>query len=160
VRRPARCATIVHKAGADAAIAACDWIGILRNSNNRDMTLLDNTITPSFIVKYLDQYVIGQDDAKKTVAVAVYLHFKKIARSRQDATAIVKSNVLLVGPSGTGKTLLCETLSRFLGVPFVTSEATALAQSRYVNDEIEAILQRLVDKAEGSWKEPSMGLSS
>jgi ATP-dependent Clp protease ATP-binding subunit ClpX len=113
------------------------------------MTLLDKTITPSFIVNYLDQYVIGQDDAKKTVAVAVYLHFKKIARAQQDETAIVKSNVLLVGPSGTGKTLVCETLARFLGVPFVTSEATALAQSRYVNDEIEAILQRLVDRAEG-----------
>ena len=131
---------------------------MLRNSNNRDITLLDNTITPSFIVNYLDQYVIGQDDAKKTVAVAVYLHFKKIARSQQDATAIVKSNVLLVGPSGTGKTLLCETLSRFLGVPFVTSEATALAQSRYVNDEIEAILQRLVDKAEGNVERAQNGI--
>ena len=62
---------------------------------------------------------------------------------------IAKSNVLLIGPSGTGKTLLCETLSRILGVPFVTAEATSLAQTRYVNDEIEAILQRLVDKAGG-----------
>jgi ATP-dependent Clp protease ATP-binding subunit ClpX len=122
------------------------------------MSLLDNAITPSFIVKYLDQYVIGQDDAKKTVAVAVYLHFRKIARSQKDATAIVKSNVLLVGPSGCGKTLLCETLSRFLGVPFVTSEATALAQSRYVNDEIEAILRRLVDKAEGSIDKAQNGI--
>ncbi len=111
--------------------------------------VLNQTITPSFIVSHLDQYVIGQDEAKKVVAVAVYAHFKKIAKSAQDKTAVAKSNVLLIGPSGTGKTLLCETLSRILDVPFVTAEATALAQSRYVNEEIEAILQRLVDKAGG-----------
>ena len=111
--------------------------------------MLKKAITPSFIVKYLDQYVIGQDDAKKTVAVTVYSHFKTIAKSQRDGTAITKSNVLLIGPSGTGKTLLCETLSQALGVPFVTAEATALAQSRYVNEEIEAVLQRLVDKAGG-----------
>ena len=111
--------------------------------------MLDKAITPSFIVKYLDQYVIGQDDAKKTVAVTVYSHFRKIAKSQQDSTSISKSNVLLIGPTGTGKTLMCETLSGALGVPFVTAEATALAQSRYVNEEIEAVLQRLVDKAGG-----------
>ena len=104
---------------------------------------------PSQIVKVLDQYVIGQDEAKKTLAVAVYSHFKKIAKSERDGVPIVKSNVLLIGPSGTGKTLMCETLSRMLGVPFVTAEATSLAQTRYVNEEIDAILQRLVDKAGG-----------
>ena len=111
--------------------------------------MLDKAITPSYIVKYLDQYVIGQDDAKKTVAVTVYSHFKKVAKSQQDSTSISKSNVLLIGPTGTGKTLMCETLSGALGVPFVTAEATALAQSRYVNEEIEAVLQRLVEKAGG-----------
>src|SRR5450755_2678921 len=124
---------------------------ILREAAFRpeDDALLDKAITPSFIVKYLDQYVIGQDDAKKTVAVTVYSHFKKISKSQEDRTSIAKSNVLLIGPTGTGKTLLCETLSGALGVPFVTAEATALAQSRYVNEEIEAVLQRLVDKAGG-----------
>jgi ATP-dependent Clp protease ATP-binding subunit ClpX len=111
--------------------------------------LLDSAVRPSQIVKALDEYVIGQDDAKRTVAVAVYTHFRKIAKSRADGVPITKSNVLLIGPSGTGKTLLCETLSRILAVPFVTAEATSLAQSRYVNEEIEAILQRLVDKAGG-----------
>ncbi len=111
--------------------------------------MLDRAVRPSQIVKALDEYVIGQDDAKKTVAVAVYTHFRKIAKSRADGVPITKSNVLLIGPSGTGKTLLCETLSRILAVPFVTAEATSLAQSRYVNEEIEAILQRLVDKAGG-----------
>ena len=124
----------------------------------KDANLLDKAITPSFIVKYLDQYVIGQDDAKKTVAVTVYSHFKKIAQSQQDRTAIAKSNVLLIGPSGTGKTLLCETLSGVLGVPFVTAEATALAQSRYVNEEIEAVLQRLVDKADGDVAKSQYGI--
>ncbi|OGA21615.1 MAG: ATP-dependent protease [Betaproteobacteria bacterium RIFCSPLOWO2_02_FULL_67_26] len=112
--------------------------------------MLDKRIKPSVIVKYLDQYVIGQDDAKKIVAVAVYSHYRKIDRAKQDSVEVAKSNVLLIGPSGTGKTLLCETLARILGVPFVTGDATSLAQTRYVNEEIEAILQRLVDKADGN----------
>ena len=111
--------------------------------------MLDYNVKPSSIVAYLDQYVIGQDDAKKTIAVAVYSHYRKLARSERDQTRITKSNVLLIGSSGTGKTLLCDTLSRVLDVPFVTAEATSLAQTRYVNEEIEAILQRLLDKANG-----------
>ena len=120
--------------------------------------MLNKAITPSFIVKYLDQYVIGQDDAKKTVAVTVYSHFRKIAKSQLDGMPIAKSNMLLIGPSGTGKTLLCETLSLVLGVPFATAEATALAQSRYVNEEIEAVLQRLVDKAGGDVAKSQNGI--
>lgn len=120
--------------------------------------MLDNSIKPSFIVNYLDQYLIGQEDAKRTVAVAVYSHFKKIARAQRDNTRIEKSNVLLIGSSGTGKTLLCETLSRVLGVPFVTAEATSLAQTKYVNEEIEAVLQRLVDKAGGDISNAQNGI--
>jgi ATP-dependent Clp protease ATP-binding subunit ClpX len=112
--------------------------------------MLDKRIKPSFIVRYLDQYVIGQDEAKKIMAVAVYSHYRKIAKSQQDNIEIAKSNVLLIGPSGTGKTLLCETMSRVLSVPFVTADATSLAQTKYVNEEIDAILQRLVDKADGN----------
>lgn len=106
-------------------------------------------MTPSQIVKFLDQHVIGQDEAKRQLAVAVYTHYKKIELAAPGKVEIIKSNVLMVGPTGTGKTLLCETLSRVLQVPFVTANATSLAQSEYVNDEIEAILQRLIDKAEG-----------
>jgi ATP-dependent Clp protease ATP-binding subunit ClpX len=120
--------------------------------------LLDQTVKPSSIVKYLDQYVIGQDEAKKTVAVAVYSHFRKIARSRRENTQLFKSNILLIGSSGTGKTLLCSTLSTFLRVPFVTAEATSLAQTRYVNEEIEAILQRLIDKADGDVVQAQSGI--
>ena len=115
-------------------------------------------MTPSFIVKYLDQYVIGQDEAKRILAVAVYSHYKKIEKSRQDTIEIAKSNVLLIGPSGTGKTLLCERLSKIINVPFVTADATSLAQTRFVNEEIEAILQRLLDKADGNISRAQIGI--
>jgi ATP-dependent Clp protease ATP-binding subunit ClpX len=106
-------------------------------------------MTPSQIVKYLDQHVVGQEEAKRQLAVAIHTHYKKIALAGPDKVEIIKSNVLLVGPTGTGKTLVCETLARVLQVPFVTANATSLAQSEYVNEEIEAILLRLIDKAEG-----------
>ncbi len=122
------------------------------------MSLLPSNLTPSGIVRHLDQYVIGQDDAKRALAVAVYAHYKKVARSQQDGLEITKSNVLLVGPTGTGKTLMCESLARLLKVPFVTADATSLAQSRYVNDEIEAILDRLHDKAEGELARTQQGI--
>jgi ATP-dependent Clp protease ATP-binding subunit ClpX len=122
------------------------------------MTLLASRLTPSAIVQHLDQYVVGQDDAKKVLAVAVYAHYKKIARSQADGLEITKSNVLLVGPTGTGKTLVCESLARLLKVPFVTADATSLAQSRFVNDEIEAILERLHDKAEGDLARTQQGI--
>ena len=120
--------------------------------------MLDKRIKPSFIVRYLDQYVIGQDEAKKIMAVAVYTHYRKIERAKRDTLEMTKSNVLLIGPSGTGKSLLCETLSRILGVPFVTADATSLAHSRYVNEEIEAVLQRLLDKADGNIGRAQVGI--
>ena len=119
---------------------------------------LDRSLTPSAIVRHLDQYVVGQDDAKRILAVAVYAHYKKIARSQEDGLEITKTNVLLVGPTGTGKTLMCESLARLLKLPFVTADATSLAQSRYVNDEIEAILERLHDNAEGDIERTSQGI--
>ena len=115
-------------------------------------------LKPNLIVRYLDQYVIGQEDAKKILAVAVYAHFRKIARARDKGARMAKSNVLLIGGSGTGKTLTCETLSNFLDVPFVTAEATSLAHTRYVNEEIEAVLERLADKAGGDVARASNGI--
>jgi len=115
-------------------------------------------LTPSQIVKFLDQHVVGQDDAKKQLAVAVHTHYRKIAIAQADQLEIVKSNVLLVGPTGTGKTLLCETLSKALDVPFVTANATSLAQSEYVNEEIEAILLRLIEKATGDLAKAQRGI--
>ena len=112
---------------------------------------------PSEIVRGLDEYVIGQDAAKRVVAVAVYSHYRKLAQSRR-GVRIAKSNLLLIGPTGTGKTLTCETLSRLLDVPFVTAEATSLAQTRFVNDEIEAILSRLADRAGGDLVRAGRGI--
>ena len=120
--------------------------------------MLAKETTPSRIVNYLDQYVIGQEEAKKILAVAVYSHYRKIATFGSHSTQIAKSNVLLIGSSGTGKTLLCETLSHMLGVPFVTADATSLAQTKYVNEEIEAVLQRLVDKADGDAGKAQYGI--
>jgi ATP-dependent Clp protease ATP-binding subunit ClpX len=120
--------------------------------------MLDKSIKPSFIVRYLEQFVIGQDEAKKVLAVAVYSHYRKIEQSSDDTVEIAKSNVLLIGPSGTGKTLMCETLSKLIKVPFVTADATSLAQTRYVNEEIDAILQRLVDKADGDIAKAQSGI--
>ena len=115
-------------------------------------------LTPSQIVKFLDQHVVGQDDAKRQLAVAVHTHYRKIAIAEADRLEIVKSNVLLVGPTGTGKTLLCETLAKVLAAPFVTANATSLAQSEYVNEEIEAILLRLIEKAAGDLAAAQRGI--
>jgi ATP-dependent Clp protease ATP-binding subunit ClpX len=104
---------------------------------------------PSTIVSELDQHVVAQQDAKKILAVAVYSHYRRIGQLQRERVAMAKSNVLLIGSSGTGKTLTCETLSRMLDVPFVTAEATSLAHTRFVNEEIEAVLERLVDRAGG-----------
>ncbi len=115
-------------------------------------------MTPSEIVKQLDQHVIGQTEAKRILAVAVHSHFRKAARPAAEAVEVAKGNVLLIGPTGTGKTLLCETLSRILGVPFATADATTLAQTEFVNHEIEAILQRLVERADEDIARAQRGL--
>ncbi len=105
-------------------------------------------LKPSEIVRQLSQHVIGQEDAKRTLAVAIYAHFRRMsANAAEDSVELTKSNILLIGPTGTGKTLLCETLARILDVPFVTADATSLAQTQFVGDEIEAILHRLLDRA-------------
>jgi ATP-dependent Clp protease ATP-binding subunit ClpX len=127
-------------------------------SSPEGKTVLPKETTPSAIVSYLDQYVVGQDDAKRVLAVAVYTHYRKISTFLARDGSIAKSNVLLIGSSGTGKTLLCDTLSRMLSVPFVTADATSLAQTKYVNEEIEAVLQRLVDRADGDLEKARFGI--
>ncbi len=104
-------------------------------------------LKPSEIVRRLNEHVIGQEEAKRTLAVAIYAHFRRMETTAVDTVELTKSNILLIGPTGTGKTLLCETLARILDVPFVTADATSLAQTQFVGDEIEAILHRLLDRA-------------
>ena len=104
---------------------------------------------PKEILEVLDQYVIGQARAKRTLAVAVYNHYKRIeSRQKNDDVELAKSNILLVGPTGSGKTLLAETLARLLNVPFTMADATTLTEAGYVGEDVENIIQKLLQKCD------------
>ncbi|TAH43508.1 MAG: ATP-dependent Clp protease ATP-binding subunit ClpX [Bacteroidetes bacterium] len=118
----------------------------LKNTISSQMTLLK----PMEIKKFLEQYVIGQDDAKKVLSVAVYNHYKRIAAKikNQDDIEIEKSNIILVGETGTGKTLLARTIAKMLNVPFCIADATVLTEAGYVGEDVESILTRLLQSAD------------
>ncbi len=109
-------------------------------------------LTPKELKNFLDNYVIGQEDAKKTLSVAVYNHYKRILRKNKsdEDTEISKSNVLLVGPTGSGKTLLAESIARFLDVPIAIADATNLTEAGYVGEDVENILTKLLQAADGN----------
>lgn len=119
---------------------------------------LENLLKPVELKNKLDEYIIGQDLGKETLAVAVYNHYKRLQMENQlvsmdvkkEEVELDKSNILLLGPSGTGKTLLASTLARIVGVPFVIADATTLTQAGYVGEDVESILARLMDSAEGN----------
>lgn len=113
--------------------------------------------TPRDIVEFLDQYVIGQEDAKKTLAIAVYGHYKRLAHASPEVE-LAKSNVLLLGPTGTGKTLLAESVARLLDVPFTVADATGLTQAGYVGADVETVLQRLIQAADGDIARAERGI--
>jgi len=116
----------------------------------QDADFLGEIQTPRQIKEYLDNYVIGQDQAKKTLAVAVHNHYKRLAHTAvgDDDVEIEKSNVLIIGPTGCGKTLLARTLARCLNVPFAINDATTLTEAGYVGEDVENILLRLLQAAE------------
>ncbi len=105
---------------------------------------IPDTITPMELKGHLDQYVIGQDEAKKYLCVAVYNHYKRLRQTRTDDVEIEKSNILFVGRTGTGKTLLAKTVARFLNVPFAVVDATVFTEAGYVGEDVESILSRLL----------------
>src|SRR6056297_1188659 len=107
------------------------------------------TMAPEEIKAYLDQYIIEQDLAKETLSVAIYNHYKRINNPVVSDTELKKSNVLLIGPSGTGKTLLVSTVAKTLNLPFVQTDATSLTESGYVGEDVENMIDRLVHAADG-----------
>lgn len=114
--------------------------------------------TPDKIKEVLDQYVIGQDDAKKTLSVAVYNHYKRIFYKSKDDIEIEKSNILLIGATGTGKTLLARTLAKTLNVPFAISDATTLTEAGYVGEDVEHIILRLLQAADFDVEKAQRGI--
>lgn len=121
------------------------------NGEDEDEEAIDSNIklsTPSQIKAHLDQYVIGQDDAKRTLSVAVYNHYKRLKQDKASDVEIQKSNILMIGSTGSGKTYLAQSLAKFLGVPFAIADATTLTQAGYVGEDVENIILRLLENAD------------
>ena len=132
----------------DECVELCNDI-IREEMQEKSSTGGDKLPTPKEIDKILNEYVIGQDRAKRILAVAVYNHYKRLeAAHKKDDVELSKSNILLIGPTGSGKTLLAETLARLLNVPFTIADATTLTEAGYVGEDVENIIQKLLQKCD------------
>ena len=141
----------------DECVELCMDI-IKEDSKNNKTKLKKDTPRPSEIKKFLDDFVIGQDKAKKILSVAVYNHYKRLANSTFDDVELSKSNNILVGPAGTGKTLLAQTLAKILDVPFTVADATSLTEAGYVGEDVENIILKLLQASDYNVERAQKGI--
>ncbi len=144
----------------DECIELCNEIIIEELSDTSGLGMQELP-KPQEIYEFLDQYVIGQDRAKKSLSVAVYNHYKRVQSGegkREDSVELSKSNILILGPTGCGKTLLAQTLARMLNVPFAIADATALTEAGYVGEDVENILLKLIQSADFDVKKAETGI--
>lgn len=139
----------------DCISAASDLI-----SEEKQQSISNNVqlATPSQIKAHLDKYVIGQEEAKRTLSVAVYNHYKRLNQSKKSDVEIQKSNILMIGSTGSGKTYLAQNLAKFLNVPFAIADATTLTQAGYVGDDVETMLRTLIENADYDIEKAQQGI--
>ena len=144
----------------DECIEICDEILEEELEDEFNMTVDEeiNLLKPEEIKAFLDDYVIGQDEAKKALSVAVYNHYKRIASDVQDGVEIEKSNMLMIGPTGSGKTYLVKTLARLLDVPLAITDATSLTEAGYIGDDIESVVSKLLAAADNDVERAEHGI--
>ena len=148
----------------DSCISLCnelveEYLGDVREKKNKKKEFkLDYLPRPTEIKKKLDEYVVGQDEAKKALSVAVYNHYKRLMQKDDDGVEIQKSNVLLIGATGCGKTYLAQTLAKTLEVPFAIADATTLTEAGYVGEDVENILLRLIQAADFDVEKAQKGI--
>ena len=133
----------------DCVKLAGDYVKDFNSHSSKDLGKIESQYKPKDIHAFLDQYVIGQDRAKKLLSVAVYNHYKRVNNNLEDTSdlELEKSNILMVGPTGTGKTLMAKTIAKMLNVPFTIVDATVLTEAGYVGEDVESILSRLLQEA-------------
>ena len=154
--------TVFHGQGAEAAeknLTSNQIAEMAAGSKDLEAVNMSNVPKPQEIKAYLDEYIIGQDDAKKYLSVAVYNHYKRLSQKEDnDGVEIEKSNIIMVGATGTGKTLLARTIARLLNVPFTIVDATVFTEAGYVGEDVESILTRLLQVADYNQKAAERGI--